>query len=79
MSASRTSSGNSTRGFCGLIADEADLSHAVGVGAAVLAAELVDVLLVLLRRELDQEITRIHLEYGWKQLVIIDVIGQWTE
>src|SRR5271170_1056819 len=58
--------------------DDADKGHlldAIGVCADRFADLFIYLCFVLLRRELDQEITRIHLEHGWKQLVIIDVIG----
>jgi len=56
-------------------ADEADLRDAIRVGATVLSDQLVDALLVLLTRQLNQQVVRIHLEHAGQQLGVIDVVA----
>jgi len=53
--------------------DEADLRHAVGVVAAVLADQPVDPLLVLLAGQLHEEVAGVHLEHRRQQLGVVDL------
>ena len=45
------------------------LCDSIGVCAGMLAAELIDAGLVCFCRELDQEVTSIHLEHAWEAAV----------
>lgn len=55
--------------------DEGDLFDALGVLADRLADLFVHFFLVLFRRQLDEEVTGVHLEHGREQFVVVDVEG----
>lgn len=55
--------------------DERDLLDPIGVRSNALSDLLVHYGLVLLGRQLDQEVAGVHLEHGWEQFMIVDIIG----